>query len=78
VRRIDDSAIKAHADLRFHSEYDDALFEYGPVYMSTAPYLSFAGAHLPRMPAPITRWLRDNAVPQDALIGNMEYVLAGA
>jgi len=28
VRRIDDRAIKAHADLRFRSEYDYALFEY--------------------------------------------------
>jgi SAM-dependent methyltransferase len=28
VRRIDDQAIKAHADLRFRSEYDYALFEY--------------------------------------------------
>jgi len=31
-----------------------------------------------RLPAPIARWLRDNAVTQDALISNMEYVLAGA
>jgi 2-polyprenyl-3-methyl-5-hydroxy-6-metoxy-1,4-benzoquinol methylase len=30
-----------------------------------------------RMPAPVARWLRDNAVTQDALISNMEYVLAG-
>jgi ubiquinone/menaquinone biosynthesis C-methylase UbiE len=28
LRRIDDRAIKAHADLRFRSEYDYALFEY--------------------------------------------------
>jgi SAM-dependent methyltransferase len=28
VRAIDDRAIKAHADLRFRSEYDYALFEY--------------------------------------------------
>jgi SAM-dependent methyltransferase len=28
VRIIDDGAIKAHADLRFRSEYDYALFEY--------------------------------------------------
>jgi SAM-dependent methyltransferase len=28
VRTIDESAIKAHADLRFRSEYDYALFEY--------------------------------------------------
>jgi 2-polyprenyl-3-methyl-5-hydroxy-6-metoxy-1,4-benzoquinol methylase len=28
VRRIDGRAIKAHADLRFRSEYDYALFEY--------------------------------------------------
>jgi SAM-dependent methyltransferase len=31
-----------------------------------------------RMPAPIARWLRDSAITQDALISNMEYVLAGA
>jgi SAM-dependent methyltransferase len=30
-----------------------------------------------RMPAPVARWLRDNAITQDALISNMEYVLAG-
>jgi SAM-dependent methyltransferase len=30
-----------------------------------------------RMPAPVARWLRDNTVTQDALISNMEYVLAG-
>jgi SAM-dependent methyltransferase len=28
VRKIDERAIKAHADLRFRSEYDYALFEY--------------------------------------------------
>jgi len=28
VRRIDEAAIKAHADVRFRSEYDYALFEY--------------------------------------------------
>jgi SAM-dependent methyltransferase len=28
VRKIDEGAIKAHADLRFRSEYDYALFEY--------------------------------------------------
>jgi SAM-dependent methyltransferase len=28
VRRIDERAIKAHADVRFRSEYDYALFEY--------------------------------------------------
>jgi SAM-dependent methyltransferase len=28
VRRIDEGAIRAHADLRFRSEYDYALFEY--------------------------------------------------
>ncbi|MBA3884821.1 MAG: class I SAM-dependent methyltransferase [Acidobacteria bacterium] len=31
-----------------------------------------------RMPAPVARWLRDNPVTQDALISNMEYVLAKA
>jgi SAM-dependent methyltransferase len=30
-----------------------------------------------RMPAPIARWLRDSPLTQDALISNMEYVLAG-
>ena len=30
-----------------------------------------------KMPAPVARWLRDNAITQDALISNMEYVLAG-
>jgi SAM-dependent methyltransferase len=29
-----------------------------------------------RMPAPIGRWLRDNALTQDMLISNMEYVLS--
>jgi len=31
-----------------------------------------------RLPAPVARWLRDSALTQDALISNMEYVLAGA
>jgi len=31
-----------------------------------------------RLPAPIARWLRDSRLTQDALISNMEYVLAGA
>jgi SAM-dependent methyltransferase len=31
-----------------------------------------------KMPGPLARWLRDNAVTQDALISNMEYVLAGS
>jgi SAM-dependent methyltransferase len=30
-----------------------------------------------KMPAPVARWLRDSALTQDALISNMEYVLAG-
>jgi hypothetical protein len=30
------------------------------------------------LPAPIARWVRDSAITQDALISNMEYVLAGA
>jgi SAM-dependent methyltransferase len=29
-----------------------------------------------RLPAPIARWLRDNALTQDVLISNMEYVLS--
>src|SRR5687768_14960658 len=28
-----------------------------------------------KMPGPVARWLRDNALTQDALISNMEYVL---
>jgi SAM-dependent methyltransferase len=31
-----------------------------------------------RLPAPVARWLRDSPLTQDALISNMEYVLAGA
>ena len=31
-----------------------------------------------RLPAPVARWIRDSALTQDALISNMEYVLAGA
>jgi SAM-dependent methyltransferase len=31
-----------------------------------------------RLPAPLARWVRDSALVQDALISNMEYVLAGA
>jgi SAM-dependent methyltransferase len=31
-----------------------------------------------RLPAAIARWLRDSPATQDALISNMEYVLAGA
>jgi SAM-dependent methyltransferase len=31
-----------------------------------------------RLPGPIARWVRDSALTQDALISNMEYVLAGA
>jgi SAM-dependent methyltransferase len=31
-----------------------------------------------RLPAPIGRWLRDSALTQDALISNIEYVLAAA
>jgi SAM-dependent methyltransferase len=31
-----------------------------------------------RLPAPIARWVRDSPLTQDALISNMEYVLAGA
>jgi SAM-dependent methyltransferase len=30
-----------------------------------------------RLPAPVARWVRDSALLQDALISNMEYVLAG-
>jgi len=31
-----------------------------------------------RLPAPLARWVRDSPLTQDALISNMEYVLAGA
>ena len=31
-----------------------------------------------RLPRPIARWVRNSALVQDALISNMEYVLAGA
>jgi SAM-dependent methyltransferase len=31
-----------------------------------------------RFPAPLARWVRNSALVQDALISNMEYVLAGA
>ena len=31
-----------------------------------------------RLPAPLARWVRNSALMQDALISNMEYVLAGA
>ena len=31
-----------------------------------------------RLPRPLARWIRDSALVQDALISNMEYVLAGA
>ena len=37
-----------------------------------------ATATVRRMPASIARWLRDSPVTQDALISNMEYVLARA
>ena len=30
-----------------------------------------------RLPTPLARWVRNNALVQDALISNMEYVLAG-
>jgi hypothetical protein len=29
-----------------------------------------------KLPAPLARWLRDSPLTQDALISNMEYVLA--
>jgi SAM-dependent methyltransferase len=35
-----------------------------------------ATATVRRMPAPLARWLRDSPLTQDALISNMEYVLA--
>jgi SAM-dependent methyltransferase len=41
VRRIDDQGIKAHADLRFRSEYDYALFEY---YRSAKVFAFLDGA----------------------------------
>jgi hypothetical protein len=31
-----------------------------------------------RMPGPVGRWLRDSPLTQDAMISNMEYVLAKA
>jgi hypothetical protein len=30
-----------------------------------------------KMPSRVARWLRDSSLTQDALISNMEYVLAG-
>jgi ubiquinone/menaquinone biosynthesis C-methylase UbiE len=35
-------------------------------------------ATIRRLPAPIARWVRESTLTQDALISNMEYVLAGA
>ncbi len=43
----------------------------GHAALSTAPYLSFAAAYLPRLKIPVPLHLH-------ALISNMEYVLAGA
>jgi SAM-dependent methyltransferase len=37
-----------------------------------------ATATVRRMPAPLARWLRDSPLTQDALISNIEYVLARA
>ena len=37
-----------------------------------------ATATVRRMPGPIASWLRDSSLTQDALISNMEYVLAQA
>jgi SAM-dependent methyltransferase len=37
-----------------------------------------ATATVRRMPAPLARWLRDSPLTQDALISNMEYILARA
>ncbi len=37
-----------------------------------------ATATVRRMPAAVGRWLRDSPLTQDALISNMEYILAGA
>ena len=37
-----------------------------------------ATATVRRMPAPLGRWLKDSPLTQDALISNMEYVLARA
>ncbi|MEO6213006.1 MAG: class I SAM-dependent methyltransferase [Vicinamibacterales bacterium] len=37
-----------------------------------------ATATVRRMPGPVARWLRDSPLTQDALISNMEYVLARA
>ena len=37
-----------------------------------------ATATVRRMPAPVATWLRNNSFTQDALISNMEYVLAKA
>jgi ubiquinone/menaquinone biosynthesis C-methylase UbiE len=37
-----------------------------------------ATATVRRLPAPLARWVRDSTLVQDALISNMEYVLAGA
>jgi hypothetical protein len=35
-------------------------------------------ATIRRLPAPLAQWARNSALVQDALISNMEYVLAGA
>ena len=37
-----------------------------------------ATATVRRLPAPLARWVRNSTLVQDALISNMEYVLAGA
>lgn len=37
-----------------------------------------ATATVRRLPGPVARWLRDSPLTQDALISNIEYVLAGA
>ncbi|MEO8520489.1 MAG: class I SAM-dependent methyltransferase [Acidobacteriota bacterium] len=37
-----------------------------------------ATATVRRLPGPLARWLRDSPLTQDALISNIEYVLAGA
>lgn len=35
----------------------------------------YVGGTIRRLPAAVARWLRDNPITQDVVIGNMEYVL---
>jgi SAM-dependent methyltransferase len=72
------NGIVKHDDLLEHVRVTRLRAQIGRARLRVVREELHATSTVRRLPAPIGRWLRDSALTQDALISNIEYVLAAA